>query len=109
MIDVALIVAISSSYAGIFRETGLLESLRKRLESLSHPRPAIAAVAVLTSMISCNQTLATMLTHQLCSKAVKERKDMVLALENTVIVIAPLIPWSIAGSVPLSVGLSRCL
>ena len=103
MIDVALIVAISSSYAGIFRETGLLESLRKRLESLSHPRPAIAAVAVLTSMISCNQTLATMLTHQLCSKAIKERKDMVLALENTVIVIAPLIPWSIAGSVPLSV------
>ena len=103
MLNVALIVAISSSFSGIFRETGILEPLKARLGSGAMHRPAIVIVSVLTSMISCNQTLATMLTYQLCSDLEKDRMKMMLALENTVIVIAPLIPWSIAGSVPLSV------
>lgn len=34
-----------------------------------------------------------------------DRQKMAIDLENTVIVIAPLIPWSIAGAVPIaSVG-----
>lgn len=103
MLNVALIVAISSSFSGIFRETGILEPLKARLGSGAMHRPAIVIVSVLTSMVSCNQTLATMLTYQLCSDLEKDRMKMMLALENTVIVIAPLIPWSIAGSVPLSV------
>ena len=103
MASVAVIVAVSASYSGIFRETGLLDSIRGRIRSVSRPRPAIAAVAIITAMISCNQTLAAMLTAELCSGLESDGKGMALALENTVIVIAPLIPWSIAGSVPLSV------
>ena len=31
-----------------------------------------------------------------------DRRRLALDLENTVIVVAPLIPWSIAGAVPLA-------
>ena len=104
MVNVAIIVAISSSYSGIFHETGMLDGMKgKLLKSRIPSRITITAVSTLTAMISCNQTLATMLTHQLCTDLEKDKRKMAIALENTVIVIAPLIPWSIAGSVPLSV------
>lgn len=47
-------------------------------------------------------TLAVMLTHQLCLNVEPDRRRLALDLENTVIVVAPLIPWSIAGAVPLA-------
>lgn len=106
MLNVAAIVAISSSYAGIFHGTGMLDGLRRHIAKAGKRVPSaliITAVSTATSMISCNQTLATMLTHQLCSDLVPDKEKMAISLENSVIVIAPLIPWSIAGSVPLAI------
>lgn len=106
MANVAAIVAISSSYAGIFSATGLLDSLKAAIAAMGRKLPSsviIVMISTATSMIACNQTLATMLTHQLCSGLIDDRKEMALALENSVIVIAALIPWSIAGSVPLAI------
>ena len=59
-------------------------------------------VSVFTSMISCNQTLAIILSDSLCSKLETDKKQFAIDLENSVVVIAPLIPWSIAGAVPLT-------
>ena len=53
-------------------------------------------------MIACNQTLAIMLTRQLGSDLEPDNSRMALALENSAVLIAPLIPWSIAGAVPLT-------
>ena len=106
MVNVAAIVAISSSYAGIFSATGLLDSLKAAIAAMGRKLPSsvvIVMISIATSMIACNQTLATMLTHQLCSSLIDDRQEMALALENSVIVIAALIPWSIAGSVPLAI------
>ena len=58
--------------------------------------------AVLMSMIACNQALSTILTSQLCRGVEPDNKKYALDLENTVIVMAPLVPWSIAGAVPLA-------
>jgi len=105
MTRVICIVCLSSCYAGMFNGTGLLHGLQAALERLSHrisPSGGFLVTAVLTSMISCNQTLAIMLTHQLCGELEKDPQEMALQLANTVVVIAPLIPWSIAGAVPLS-------
>ena len=105
MINVVAILCISSAYAGIFSGTELISGIKKAVGTTSSvlgPFGAAAAVSVITSGISCNQTLATMLTHQLCAETEKDEKLMAITLENTVIVIAPLIPWSIAGGVPLS-------
>ncbi|MCQ2406266.1 MAG: sodium:proton antiporter, partial [Oscillospiraceae bacterium] len=105
MINVVAILCISSAYAGIFSETELISGIKKvvgKISDLLGPFGAAASVSVLTSAISCNQTLATMLTHQLCSETERDEKRMAIILENTAIVIAPLIPWSIAGGVPLA-------
>ena len=52
--------------------------------------------------VSCNQTLAIMLAHQLCGDIEKDNEKMAYCLENTAVVMAPLVPWSIAATVPLS-------
>ena len=105
MLRVMAIVGISSTYAGIFRETGMLRTPHRMLEQLSHrcgSYVGILTTALIAGMISCNQALATMLTAQLCEDIEPDRKALALSLEDTVIVIAPLIPWSIACAVPLN-------
>lgn len=105
MIRVAVIVSLSSSYAGIFEGTGLLNSIRNRIAALSRRITVfggVLAVSAITSMIACNQTLAIMLTYQLCRDTEPDAGQFALDLENTAVVISPLIPWSIAGAVPLA-------
>ena len=42
-----------------------------------------------------------MLSHSLC-KEDQSKQELAIGLENTAVVLAPLIPWSIAGAVPLA-------
>ena len=105
MVKVFCIVCLSSCYSGMFNGTGLLEGFRSGLTRLSTrilPFGSILVTSVITVMISCNQTLAIMLTQQLCMDAEPDPETMASHLENTTVVIAPLIPWSIAGAVPLA-------
>jgi len=105
MLSVIGIILISSCYAGIFQGTGLLDGAKHSLVQISRritPFGATFCSAVVTCAISCNQTLAAMLTGQLCSDLSESKESFAIDLEDTVIVIAPLIPWSIASSVPLT-------
>lgn len=105
MVRVLLIVCISSAYSGIFNATGMLTSLIEKLERLAEKAGSFAVtvfVSIFTSMISCNQTLAIILSDSLCSKLEENKEQFAIDLENSVVVIAPLIPWSIAGAVPLT-------
>ena len=58
--------------------------------------------AVLASLLACNQTLTIILTHQLCAPSQRNKEQFAINLENSAVVVAPLIPWSIAGATPLS-------
>lgn len=105
MVRVLFIVCISSAYSGIFNSTGMLDSIVELLEKISRKTGSFAVtviVSILTSIISCNQTLAIILTENLCSRLNKDKQEFAIDLENSVVVIAPLIPWSIAGAVPLT-------
>lgn len=105
MVKVFCIVCLSSCYSGMFNGTGLLEGFRSSLNRLSTkilPFGSILVTSILTVMVSCNQTLSIMLTHQLCMDTEPDPETMASHLENTAVVIAPLIPWSIAGAVPLA-------
>lgn len=105
MVKVFCIVCLSSCYSGMFNGTGLLDSFRSSLNRLSSrilPFGCILVTSIITVMVSCNQTLAIMLTHQLCMDTEPDPETMASHLENTTVVIAPLIPWSIAGAVPLA-------
>ena len=106
MTDVVAIICISSSYAGMFSGTGFLRGIQGHMAALSRratPFGAVIATSVATSMVSCNQTLATMLTHQLCQSVEPYPQRLAIHLENTVIVISALIPWSIACSAFLAI------
>lgn len=105
MMRVALIVMISSAYSGIFRKTGLLDGLCGRVTALrdkTSPYASMLLTAVLASLLACNQTLTIILTHQLCAPSQKDKEEFAINLENSAVVVAPLIPWSIAGATPLS-------
>lgn len=105
MLKTTLIVCISASYSGIFNGTGLLNGIRDVLMKLSvriTPFAGMFVTSVITGMIACNQTLCIMLTHQLCRDVEKDNYVMASYLEDTAVVVAPLIPWSIAGAVPLA-------
>lgn len=108
MVRVMLIVCISSSYSGIFQETGLLDGVHHAIAALAGratPFGATLATSLVASAVACNQTLSIMLTSQLCSSVESDRQRKAINLEDTAVVVAPLIPWSIASAVPLaSVG-----
>lgn len=109
MVTVMAIVCISSAYAGIFAETRMLASLQRAIDALGRRIGACGAsvlTATCTAALACNQTLTIMLTHQLCCGLYCDdesgRAERAIDLEDGAVVIAPLIPWSIAGAVPLA-------
>ncbi len=107
MVNVTAIVFISSTYAGIFAGTGLLKEIEIFFVKLAQKIgrfPALVTASFATAAFSCNQTLAVILTHQLFEKIYPPDRSgqhrLALDLENSVILIAALVPWSIAGAVP---------
>ncbi|WP_405355830.1 Na+/H+ antiporter NhaC family protein [Fusobacterium animalis] len=103
MVNVSLIVGISSSYSGIFKETKMLVSLKKYLKDFSKKTSnyfVIFLSSIISGAIACNQSLGTILTNELCGELVEKQK-MAIILENTVILLVGLIPWNIAMGVPL--------
>ena len=103
MVNVSLIVGISSSYSGIFKETKMLVSLKKHLKDFSKKTSSYFVIflsSIISGAIACNQSLGTILTNELCGELV-EKQEMAIILENTVILLVGLIPWNIAMGVPL--------
>ena len=105
MLKVGAIVCISSSYSGIFQATGILNGFQKMvclLADRTKPYFAVLVTSILTSVMACNQTLAIMLTAQLCSRTEPDKLRFANNLEDSAVLIAPLVPWSIACAVPLT-------
>lgn len=105
MLKVGAIVCISSSYSGIFQATGILNGFQKMvclLADRTKPYFAVLVTSILTSVMACNQTLAIMLTDQLYSRTEPDKLRFANNLEDSAVIIAPLVPWSIACAVPLT-------
>ena len=103
MLNVGLIVAISSSYSGIFKETKMLVLMKKYLKEFSKKTSnyfVIFLSSIISGAIACNQSLGTILTYELCEE-LEEKQNMAIILENTIVLLAGLIPWNIAMAVPL--------
>ncbi len=101
----ASIECLSSSYSDVFRKTGLLDKAKSTVTSISQRTNSYIAFFVtsaVTSMIACNQTLAIMLTHQLCDDTERDIEKFAVNLEDSAVVMASLVPWSIASTVALS-------
>lgn len=109
MLEVSVILLISGTYGGIFRGTGMLEAFNKRLVRLSGRigrYPAMLLLSMCTCALFCNQTIGAIMQNQLSASLFgdtePEKEDKMIAMENSVILVAGLVPWCIASSVPLS-------
>lgn len=107
MLSVALIMFVSFALSGVLDGTSLLEDIEKLILKLRRKTGIFAAMIVTSIMLgafSGSQTLAVMLVYQLVrniyDSAGIDRYELAVDIENTVIVISPLIPWNIAGAVP---------
>ena len=105
MLNVGLIVAISSSYSGIFKETKMLVLMKKYLKEFSKKTSnyfVIFLSSIISGAIACNQSLGIILTYELCEE-LEDKQNMAIILENTIVLLAGLIPWNIAMAVPLKI------
>lgn len=128
MAKATLVVLLSTAFAGIFTGSGVLSFAGRWLNPIRTRRQlgcATVLVAILTNLFGCTQTIAILLTGQMMqphyqaywltqksfSKASFEtgeitnigNEQLALALEDSAVVIAPLIPWNIAGLIPATV------
>jgi NhaC family Na+:H+ antiporter len=109
MFSVSFVVLIASSYSGLFEGTGMLNDIQGALIKMSK-KIGVYLTTVFTSIVTCafccNQTLPILLTHDLMRDIYKEngltKSHLAIDIENTVILIAELFPWSIAIAVPLA-------
>ncbi len=109
MLEIIVILIISSAYSGIFSGTGMLDDLQDKLNQMCSRfgrYTVMTVLSLLSSAIFCNQTIATLICADLLRKPYLEcggsKEEMAIDMENTVILIACLVPWCIGCSVPLS-------
>lgn len=104
MMKLILVVIISLTYAGLFKLLGILEKMHTlvtRLAQKVSPFGCVVLTAIATCALACNQTLSIVLTNDICQGIVPDERKRALALENTSVIIAPLVPWTVASLVPL--------
>ncbi len=103
MVKVGLIVAISSSYSGIFKETKMLIFIKEYLKKFSKKTSNYLVIflsSIISGAIACNQSLGIILSYELCEE-LENKQNMAIILENTIVLLAALIPWNTAMVVPL--------
>ncbi len=100
-----VIVALTGLYSGILEGTGALKPLSGKAEALAGKIgrfPAMIVVSTVCAGVLCNQAVTSMLGAQLLEGAYDDREELAMDIENSGILIAGLIPWSIACSIPLA-------
>lgn len=105
MMSSYIIVSLASMYSGILRGTGALDALDQKTAALAGRIgrfPAMVTVTTLCVSVLCNQAVTVMLGTQLMRGSYEDNSELAQDMENSGIMIAGLIPWSIACSVPLA-------
>ena len=108
MLKTALVVFISSAFSGIFEGTGMLNKIQEQLDKAENRYQIfrnVVITSICTSAFGCSQSLAAIMTHMLNKKSYSKngisKEEAAVDLENTAIVISPLIPWNVALLVPM--------
>ncbi len=108
MIEVVFIVALSSTYSGIFSGTDMLAVLQDKIKPIMRKIGRFGGMIIVTMStlcIFCNQTIASMMCNDILKKPYEEmgasKEELAMDMENSVILLAGIVPWAIACSVPL--------
>jgi len=108
MMKTSFAVMATGLFAGLLSGLGILNGLKGVVEKLAQKWglfPTTVVVSLLSGMIFCNQSIIIMMAYPLLGEVYDRlgsgREELALDVENSGIVMAALIPWNIAGSVPL--------
>ena len=108
MLEVVGILFISCCYGPVFRHTGLLSPVTDGITRLARRigrYPAMLVLGVGVAAVFCNQTVGVIMQNTLCAPlygdSPEECRQKMLDMENSVILLAGLVPWCIACAVPL--------
>ncbi|MGP1374582.1 MAG: Na+/H+ antiporter NhaC family protein [Almyronema sp.] len=108
--QVCLMVLASTALAGLLAGTQALQSLQRPLLKLAqngHLFAGTLLAGVISAAIGCTQTIAIVLTYQLMHQPYTQAKlnphQLAVDIEDTAVVVSPLIPWNIAGLVPAAI------
>ena len=108
MMATSFAVMATGLFAGLLAGLGVLAGLKGAVEKLARKWglfPVTVLVCLAAAMIFCNQSIIIMMAYPLLRDIYAElgagNEELALDVENSGIVMAALIPWNIAGSVPL--------
>ncbi|MEO1094606.1 MAG: Na+/H+ antiporter NhaC family protein [Cyanobacteria bacterium J06638_28] len=110
---VCAVVLVSTALAGLLAGMGTFEPLGRWLARWSGKRGLFGSTVLaggLTSAFGCTQTIAILLTQQIARPRYvatqASAEQLAVDIENSAVVLAPLIPWNIAGFVPATILLT---
>lgn len=108
MMATSFAVMATGFFAGLLSGMGVLDGLKGLVEKLAAKCglfPATVLVCLISGMVFCNQSIIIMMAQPLMGEMYdrlgRGKEELALDVENSGIVMAALIPWNIAGSVPL--------
>lgn len=109
MLEVIFIVGISSAFSGIFDGTQMLAVLQDKIDIMAGKIgnfPSMVIVGLALTGIFCNQTLPTIMGNDMMKRTYKNsgasNYEIASDIQNSIIVLAGVVPWSIACTVPLA-------
>jgi NhaC family Na+:H+ antiporter len=109
MVHTCLVVFVTGLYAGILDETHILDSAHSLAEKAAGKLglfPATCLVSIAIAMVFCNQSVTVMMSEQLMAESYRRRgasrTELAMDIANSGVLIAGLVPWSIALTVPLA-------
>ncbi|MEM9008937.1 MAG: Na+/H+ antiporter NhaC family protein [Cyanobacteria bacterium P01_F01_bin.86] len=113
MVQVCAVVLVSTALAGLLSGMGTFDQLGRWLSQWSGQRGLFGSTilaSALTSAFGCTQTIAILLTQQIAQPLYvasnTSQEQLAVDIENSAVVLAPLVPWNIAGLVPATVLLT---
>lgn len=113
MAKVCAVVLVSTALAGLLARQSTFDRVGSWLARWSGKRGLFGSTVfagALTSAFGCTQTISILLTQQITQplyvSSRLHQEQLAVDIENSAVVIAPLIPWNIAGLVPATVILT---
>lgn len=109
MFEICLILMISCSYSEIFEAADMLAPVTKKMSGMMNRIGRFASVTIvgiLSCAVFCNQTIGDIVTVNVVKDAYKEvggtPEEFAMDIENSLIVLAGIVPWCLACKVPLT-------
>lgn len=109
MLQASLIVFVTSLYAGILEGIDALGPIRREADKLVKRVglfPATALISAVIIGVFCNQSVMVIMDEQLLKESYQRRGasslERAMDIANSGVVLAGLVPWSIALTIPLT-------